>query len=116
MMTTLKVRKGYLFVEYTTPYRFEGGLALLEEIRERCRRAGVQKTLCDMRKMKGKISVMDGFKLALAGAQVLHGLQVAAVYRKEDLDPLPEMVMNNRGGDVRIFTDLASAKEWLGVT
>jgi len=114
-MKTLEVRESYLFVEYSEPYQFDVCLALIQEIAETSKREGLDKVLCDVRGMTGKIPVMNSFQLAVAGAGAFLGLQVAAVYRKEDIDPFVETVIVNRGGRVRIFSDMKSAKQWLGV-
>lgn len=114
-MKILEVRKDYLFVEYSEPYQFEVCLALIEEIAQTSKREGLRKALCDVRGMTGKIPVLDMFRLAVAGASAFRGLQLAGVYRREDIDPLAETVIQNRGGNVRVFGDMKEAKEWLGV-
>ncbi len=114
-MKTLEIRKDYLYVEYSEPYQFETCLALIQEISDASRREGQHKILCDVRGMPGKIPVTDSFQLAVAGAGAFRGLQLAGVYRQEDIDPFAETVIQNRGGKVRIFGNLAKAKEWLGV-
>jgi hypothetical protein len=114
-MKILTVRESYLFIEYSEPYQLGVGIALIQEIAETSRHAGLHKVLCDVRGMLGKIPVMEIFQLAVAGASAFRGLQVAGVYRKEDIDPFAEAVIQNRGGNVRIFSSIAKAKEWLSV-
>ncbi len=114
-MKTLSVRKDYLFVEYSEPYKFGVCLALIQEIADTCIRDELRKILCDVRGMTGKISVIDSFQLAVAAASAFRGLQVAGVYRQEDIDPFVETVVINRGGNVHMFSDIESAKAWLGM-
>lgn len=114
-MKTLELKNDYLFAQYTDAYELEPCLAYMQDIAEACRREAVTKVLCDVRGMQGKISVMDSFQLAVAGAVAFRGLQLAGVYRREEMDLFAETVIRNRGGNVRVFGDMDEAKAWLGV-
>jgi hypothetical protein len=114
-MRTLAIKEGYLLVEYSEPYQLDPCITLIKEIGEICRREGLPKVLCDVRGMMGKINILDSFQLAVTGAGAFRGLQLAGVYRQEDIDPFAETVIRNRGGNVRVFSDIERAKEWLRV-
>ena len=114
-MKTLDVKEGYLFAQYTDDYETRACFDFMRGIAETCKREGLSKALCDVRGMPGKISIVDSFQLAVAGALIFDGIQLAGVYRREDIDLFAETVIRNRGGNVRLFSDIESAKAWLGV-
>ncbi|HEX2697254.1 MAG TPA: hypothetical protein VHM28_06055 [Anaerolineales bacterium] len=114
-MKTLEAKEGYLFAQYTDDYRMGACLDFMKGIAEACRREGLSKALCDVRGMMGKIDIVDSFQLAVAGVLIFDGIQLAGVYRREDMDLFAETVIRNRGGNVRLFSDIESAKQWLGV-
>jgi hypothetical protein len=114
-MKTIVTKRDHLFVEYSGTYELRACLALMREIADTCRRESIPRVLCDVRGMLGEISIWDGFQLAVTGAEAFRGLQLAGVYWAEDLDSLPELVIQNRGGNVRVFRSIEEAKAWLGV-
>ena len=88
---------------------------MILEIARTAKRVGLHKVLCNVRDMMGKISFIDSFQLSVMAASAFQGLQVAGVYRQKDIDTFVEIVVQNRGGNIRMFSKIEKAKEWLGV-
>ena len=87
-----------------------------ESIAERCKRANKNKLLLDFTEASGKISLAERYffaEKALVFAQ--YRLKVASVGAPEQIDPegFGELVAQNRGVNIRAFTDVKSAREWL---
>ena len=56
--------------------------------------------------------------LMLAQASLHHfgrNLRLVVVYREEEINGFFEDVVVNRGGNFRIFTELKTAWDWLGI-
>jgi hypothetical protein len=87
-----------------------------ELIAEHCKRANKNKLLIDYTEAHGEISLWDRYYLG-DFAQVFksYKIKVAAVDRPDQRDPyrFGEMVARNRGVDIRGFTNVEDAAEWL---
>ncbi|KQC08292.1 MAG: hypothetical protein APR62_04945 [Smithella sp. SDB] len=70
--------------------------------------------LLDVRHLKGKVSTMDFLKIAASGA---FEVKLAAVYSEntniEETVKFSRAEALNRGRLVKVFNDVAEAKEWL---
>ena len=87
-------------------------------IKNECKKRRLKKILINAHNLSGKITIMDRFILAKKFAQSFTGsnIQIAAVSNK-DLEypavPFFETAAINRGVNVKVFTDIEKAKEWL---
>jgi hypothetical protein len=85
-------------------------------VAEHCNRTKNDKVLIDTTRAEGKVSFVERFLLGeKTRVFAFHGIKVAFVDRPERIDPqkFGELVARNRGVDIRIFSDLQAAKEWL---
>jgi hypothetical protein len=85
-------------------------------VADHCNRTKNDKVLIDTTRADGKVSFVERFLLGeKTRVFAFHGIKVAFVDRPERIDPqkFGELVARNRGVDIRIFSDLQAAKEWL---
>jgi hypothetical protein len=115
-MSPIVCRGDFVYGEFREMYDYGRTQAYIKESTELCRQNKCKKVLMDIRGVTGKISTLDRFKLAQSALQHYgRDMQVVVVYRAEEVDGFFENVVVNRGGNFRIFTDLASACKWLGI-
>jgi hypothetical protein len=87
-----------------------------ELIAEHCKRVNKNKLLLDYTKAHGEASLVDRYYLGDRGRVFAkHNIKVATVDRPERLDPrrFGVMVAQNRGVNVRAFTNAEDAAKWL---
>lgn len=113
-MKKIEGRREYLLVEYSEPYRLENVMALMQEVAETCRRENYSKVLVDLSGAE-EISIMDGFRLGSKGAETFRWPGKVAVVSQSQLVHFIETVGINRGGNVRMFSEVEKARHWLGV-
>jgi len=107
-------KKDYLFVRFAEPYQFERAIAFMKEVGEVCRQEKFSKVLVDLNG-GAEISLMEGFRLGSTGAETFRSLAKVAVVSQSVLIQFVETVGINRGGNVRMFTELEKARKWLDV-
>jgi hypothetical protein len=115
-MAPISYRGKFVYGVFDEEYEFGRTQTYIKESASLCRQNKCNKLLMDIRGVTGKISTWDRFKLAQSA---LHHFgwdwQVAVVYREEEMNGFFEDVVINRGGNFRIFSDLAPACKWLGI-
>lgn len=87
-----------------------------ESIAELCKRSNKNKLLLDFTDTHSQFSLTHRYLLADACEGFVHyKIQVAVVCKPEQLDSkkFGEMAARNRGVNVRIFTNVEDAEEWL---
>lgn|GEM_PF-1734058 len=115
-MKLIEGRKGYLYVEYSEPYKFNDLIHMMHEVLVVCEKESYKKFLVNISNMTGKVTPMERFELAVKGASLfLYKGRYAVVYRKEEINRFAETVGVNRGLNARIFSDMDEAMKWLGV-
>ena len=86
-----------------------------ELIAEHCKRANKNKLLLDYREAHAKVSLAEKY-FAVEKARIFaqYRLKVAVIDIPERLDPkrFGEIVAQNRGVDLRVFTNVEDAEEW----
>ncbi len=88
-------------------------LALLAR---RCRREKRSRLLIDITRVNEVPTVSQRFQAGKRAAVFAeYGIRVAVMCSPEQVEPrrLVELVAQNRGVDVRVFTDLSAAQGWL---
>src|SRR5262245_21451260 len=107
---------GYLAARFTGAGAPGEASQQFELIAEQCRRAKSNKLLIDITGYAVKASLADRF---YAGERfrifARYGIQVAFVCTLDQVDPqrFGELAARNQGVNLRTFTDLPSAEEWL---
>jgi hypothetical protein len=113
----IEERNGYLAAKYTGAGTVEEGLRLFEFIAENCRRKNYSRLLIDCTGGRAEgAHFIDRYAIG-ERLQIFarYGVKVASLLTDEQIDPrrFGEQVARNRGVDVRAFTDLQEAEEWL---
>lgn len=111
------VDKGsYILVEFFGEFSVEAGKRCVDRMVQACVEYDRTAVLLDCRKMTGNLRIMDRFEVMVYG-QATRGkiARVALVNRPEDTlpDGFSENVGVNRGVNLRIFTHIDKASEWL---
>jgi hypothetical protein len=115
-MSAIQYRGGLIYGEFHKEYNFGQVVEYIKEVAQLCRQKKCYKALMDIRGVPGKISTWDRFRLAQISLHHFdRSLHLVVVYRPEEVNGFFEDVMVNRGGNFRIFTDMGSACQWLGV-
>jgi hypothetical protein len=107
---------GYLAARYIGQYTMAAVWEKFELIAEQCERASKDKLLIDFTRGQAEIQFADRYFLGeRSEVFALHRLKVAVVATREHIDPekFAELVARNRGVNVRVFTELQAAVEWL---
>jgi hypothetical protein len=112
----IKEMPDYLAVRFTGAGTAEEVSRHYKLIAEHCKRANKNKLLLNFTEAHGEVSLADRYFLGVEGQIFTHyNLKVATVDRPERIDPrrFGEMVAQNRGVNVRAFTNVEDALEWL---
>ncbi len=115
-MSLLVCKGDFVYGEFTEQYDFTRTQEYIKESADLCFRNHCNKAIMDIRGVTGKISIWDRFKLAQASLHHFsRNLHLVVVYREEEINGFFEDVVVNRGGNFRIFTELKTACDWLGI-
>jgi hypothetical protein len=115
-MSLIVFKGDFVYGEFVEAYNFETALSYIKQSAGLCIQNKCHQALMDLRGVTGKITTWDQFRLAQASLSNFGRiLQLAIVYREDEVDGFFEDVIVNRGGNFRIFTDLVSACRWLGI-
>ena len=119
MEEDLRISKkpGFLHVQGSGTISPSSMQHFLSRVPDAARDADTQKVLVDARVTQGSLSIMERFEYATRLAEHFRGLKVAFVLHESLQDPglFGESVAINRGGNIRVFTNLEEACEWLGI-
>ena len=91
-------------------------VAHFPQIAEECVRANTRNLLIDFTQVQISASTLDRFEMGQSAVVfVKHGIKIAAVAQPHHMDQerFAELVARNRGVNVRAFTDIQAAEEWL---
>jgi hypothetical protein len=115
-MSPIVYRGDFVYGDFHEAYEFGRTQDIIIESASLCNQEKCNKALMDIRGVTGKISTWDRFRLAqIVLRHYGRNIQLVVVYREEEVDGFVENVVVNRGGNYRIFTDLAPACRWLGI-
>ena len=108
---------GYLSAKLTGACAAEGAWRQFKTIAERCKCANKNKLLLDFTECHGDISLADRYFFVESARIFARYKVIKAAYlaRPEQVDSqkFGEMVARNRWINVRIFTNVKDAEEWL---
>ena len=78
-------------------------------------RAPATAVLMDARGLRAQMDDLDRHELGVTAAQPRIAPPIAFVATEEFVDPrrLGELAARNRGANIRVFTDIDAAREWL---
>ena len=115
-MPTFQNRGSYLYVEITEPYSLNVILSAIQRATDICESENLSKALFDLRAINENISAMDRYDMGIQVAKFFGPrIKVASVAQASFINYLAENVAVNRGGNLRAFSDIEKAMEWLEV-
>ena len=106
----------YVLVEFVGEFNVEAAKQTIDRAVQACAEYGQPAVLLDCRKMTGSLSIMDRFQVAVYGQTSIGKIARLALVRRPDADPpdrFVETVAVNRGINLKLFTDIEQAIEWL---
>ncbi|HUI88394.1 MAG TPA: hypothetical protein VLX61_06680 [Anaerolineales bacterium] len=106
----------YLLMTPSEGYSVESYKKAIAEARDLCEQYGLTKMLADVRRLDYPISAADRFEIGVEIANTFGAkIQFAILAPAAMINGLVENAAVNRGGNVRAFSNMEEAKEWLGV-
>ena len=112
----IEAMPGYLAARFTGVGATKEVWRQFESIAEHCDRANKKKLLLDFTEVHTEVSLMDRYFLGKEAQIFAHyNLKVAGVGRPEQVHPqkFAELVARNRWVNVRAFTNVEDAEQWL---
>jgi hypothetical protein len=106
---------GCLVVHSRGRYLIEHRETAIKAIAKAAKARPIRAVLVDMRALKGPFKFVDRYQLGELCARYLNFVPVGCLVLPEQPDPerIGQIVANNRGAKVEIFTDEAGAHGWL---
>ncbi len=109
-------KEAYIRFDYTGEFSEDLGKLCIDAMVEACGQAKISKALLDCRKMTGEIQLFDSFKVAEYGVKMIGIISKTALVGREDQmfsDNFVENVAVNRGINLKLFTNIEQAIDWL---
>ena len=116
----IKNEGSYLFVIASGKRTLESVQSISSTIKEECNAKNVNRVLVDVRKLEGRLGVLDAISLVVGHFTNIRDLRIiskAAILDSElsvERHHFLENLAVNRGFLIRMFDDEGKAKEWLG--
>jgi len=110
------IADGILRVSSSGPFNLHNAKTFFQEVIRRAREEGVHNILIDVCGINTVVATMERFGFGSYVAELsAQAFKVAFVCREDQVwsDRFMENVSVNRGSDVRVFTTLAEAMDWL---
>ena len=110
--------EAYIRFVYTGEFSVVLGKQCVDAMVEACSQVQLFKILLDCRKMTGEIQIFDSFEVAKYGVEMLGSTYKTALVGREDQmlpDNFVENVAVNRGVNLKLFTDIDEAIDWLTI-
>jgi hypothetical protein len=107
---------GYLNVAFIGEFSLEAAKRTIDRIFQDCSDPERSRVLLDLRKMTGKLSIMDRFQSVIYGQKLIGKVvKLALVAPREAILPdlFAETVAVNRGINMKVLTDVKAALRWL---
>ncbi len=109
-------REGYILFDFTGEFSQEAGKQVIDAMVEACSHARISRALLDCRNMAGEIQIMESFMVAEYGIKMIGSISKFALVGREDHmfpDNFVENVAVNRGINLKLFTDVDGALDWI---
>lgn len=108
----------YVLVEFSGAFSVDAGKRCVDRMDAACEEFDRSKVLLDCRGLTGNMDIFDRFKVTEYGASGRRHFRRLALLALEEMvlpDRFIENVAVNRGMDLKIFTELDEAKQWLAM-
>ena len=109
-------KEAYLRFDYTSEFSEVLGKQCIDAMVEACSQVQISKALLDCRNMTGEIQIFGSFMVAEYGVKMIGIIYKTALVVREDQllhSNFVENVAVNRGVNLKIFTDVVEAIDWL---
>lgn len=109
-------KETYIRFDFTAEFSEVAGKQCVDAMVETCSQLQVSKALLDCRKMTGEIKILESFNVVTYGGKMRGLLSKIALVGREDQmlpDNFVENVSVNRGVNLKLFTDVEEAIDWL---
>ena len=109
-------REGYVLFDFAGEFNLEAGKQCIDAMVEACSQSKISRALLDCRNMTGEIEIMESFMVAKYGVKMIGSISKCALVGREDQmfpDNFVENVAVNRGINLKLFTDVEKAVDWL---
>ena len=112
-------KAGYLYVHVLGERTQDAVISLTRELSQKAIERGFTRILVDVRELKGWLQVMESNYIVTTEFPKFRGsgLKRAAILDREPAEPQRwsffETVAQNRGFELRVFTELDLARQWL---
>ena len=118
MIKDLKIiqREDYILFDFRGEFSQEAGKQCIDAMVEACSQSQISSALLDCRNMAGEIQILESFMVAKYGVQMIGVIARFALVGREDQmfpDNFVENVAVNRGINLKLFTDVEKAIDWL---
>ena len=112
----IQAEEGFIRATYTGEFSVKTSKRTIDRILEACPGQGPCIVLLDCRKMTGKLPLLDRYQVAVYGDKMVGKVSRMALVRTQETAPpdrFTETVARNRGMNLKIFTNIDQAIEWL---
>ena len=109
-------RHGYLHIRFFEAFSVATVKHAVDLVADACKEEPCSRILFDSRSVTGEMPVPDRFDMGRYAAESLpESIKVAVLARADQISPdgFFETVARNRDLDLRVFSDLHEATEWL---
>jgi len=109
-------REAYTYFDFSGEFSQETGKQCIDAMVEVCGQSQISKALLDCRNMTGEIQIFESFMVVKYGMKMIGFIsKIALVVREDQMfsDNFVENVAVNRGVNLKLFTDLDKAIDWL---
>lgn len=109
-------KEAYVLVEFSGTFSVEAGKRCVDRMDAACEEYDRSKVLLDCRGLTGNMDIFDRFKVTEYGTSQHRHFRRLALLALEEMvlpDRFIENVAVNRGMDLKIFTELDEAEQWL---
>ena len=106
----------YIYCDYTGDFSVDTGMACIDALVDACVQHKCFKALFDCSHMIGEMGIFQRFQVIQYAEKTRDIALKTAILGREDQvlpDKFAETVAMNRGINLRVFTDLEEAKNWL---
>jgi len=115
-ITVVYREKGRLHVCFNEGVKTKDAPRLFAAVRQQALAEKAAEILLDASAIKEKLTVVRRLQMIMAFVTQLRGFRVAGVLSEMTVDPqrLGETMARNRGANVKAFTRVPEARDWLG--
>lgn len=115
-MLEIQDKQDYLLVNFIGAFSMDAARQTVDMMLETCISEGQSAVVLDCSSMTGKLSIMDRYRVILYGQKLIGKVSRLALVADIKLvlpDRFAETVAQNRGINLKVFTDIEGAVHWI---